>query len=81
MKINIEHKLTSTRRARLTPGLIASTFPSLLRTKTPRMVPLGAFFMPIALIRFAAGSQSNVYGRLCLVLKVVLDLGESVERP
>lgn len=45
------------------------------------MVPLGAFFMPIALIKVAAGSQSKVYGNLCLVLKELLDLGESLERP
>lgn len=56
-------ELTGIGRARLTPGLSASTFPSLLTTKTPRTVPLGGFFMPIAPMRVAAGSQSKVYGR------------------
>lgn len=37
--------------------------------------------MPIAAISFAAGSQSSVYGRFCFVLKVALDLGESVDKP
>jgi len=37
----------------LTPGETASTLASLLMTKTPRVVPLGSFFMPIALISVA----------------------------
>ena len=45
------------------------------------MVPFGVFFNPIAAMRVADGSQSSVYGRLCFVLKVVLDLGESVDKP
>ena len=64
-----------------TPGSAANTFPSLSTTNTPLVVPFGAFFIPIAAIKVAAGSQSSAYGRLCLVLKVVFDFGESVERP
>ena len=45
------------------------------------MVPLGTLFIPIAPMRVEAGSQSSMYGRFCLVLKVVFALGESVERP
>lgn len=37
--------------------------------------------MPIAAMRVAEGSQSSVYGRLCFILKVVLDFGESVDSP
>ena len=44
-------------------------------------VPLGAFFIPIAVISVAFGSQSRVYGNFCLVLKVVLDFGESRDKP
>jgi len=65
----------------LTPGLAALTFPALSTMKTPRMVELGGFFMPIAAISVAFGSQSRVYGRFCFDLKFVLALGESVDRP
>jgi hypothetical protein len=47
---------------------------------TPRVVPV-TFLNPIAPIRVAEGSQSNVYGRLCLVLKDVFAFGESFESP
>ena len=63
------------------PGSAARTFPLLSTTKTPRVVPLGAFFSPIALIRVAAGSQRSGYGRFCFVLKVVFALGESLLKP
>lgn len=63
------------------PGVAASTLPALSTTKTPRVVPLGAFFRPMAPIRVACGSQSSGYGSFCFALKVVLALGESVDRP
>lgn len=63
------------------PGSAASTFPALSTTKTPLVVPVGAFFSPIAEISVPPTSQRRGYGRFCLVLKVVFDLGLSVERP
>jgi len=50
-------------------------------TKTPRVVPVGVFFMPIALMSVADGSQRSVYGKFCFVLKFKLDLGVSVDKP
>lgn len=66
---------------RRTPGEIAITLAALLMTKTPRVVPVGLFFMPIALISVADGSQSSVYGKFCFVLKLELDFGVSVDKP
>lgn len=65
----------------LTPGSAASTLPVLLTIQTPLVVPLGVFLKPIAEISVAFGSHNSVYGRFCFVLKVVLDLVESVESP
>jgi hypothetical protein len=50
-------------------------------TKTPRVVLLAAFLRPIAAMSVACGSHSSVYGRFCFVLKFVLAVGESVDRP
>jgi hypothetical protein len=63
------------------PASAASTFPLLSITKTPRVVPLGAFLRPIASMSVWLGSQRRGYGRFCLVLKVVFAFGESFERP
>ena len=64
-----------------TPASAASTFPSLSTTKTPLVVPLGGFFIPIAPIKLTAGSHSSVYGKFCFVLNVAFDLGESLDKP
>lgn len=63
------------------PGSAARTLPCLSTTKTPRIVPLGAFFKPMAPINVADGSHKRGYVRFCLVLKAVLALGESVDKP
>ena len=63
------------------PGSAAKILPDLSITKTPLVVPDGAFLSPISLIRFPETSHSNGYGKFCLVLNVVLDFGESFERP
>jgi hypothetical protein len=73
--------LTTSRVAAGPPGSAARTSPSFLTTKTPRVVPLGAFFSPIASMSDAEGSHSRGYGSFCLSLKVVLALGESVLKP
>lgn len=63
------------------PGSAASTFPLLSTTKTPRVVPFGAFFKPIALISVKDWSHRSGYGRFCFVLKVVLAFGLSLLSP
>jgi hypothetical protein len=63
------------------PGSAARTLPDLSTTKTPRVVPFGAFFSPMAEMSVCAGSHSSVYGSFCFVLKVVFALGLSFERP
>lgn len=63
------------------PASAARTFPALSTTNTPRVVPLGAFLRPMAAMSVWEGSQSNGYGRSCLVLKVVFAFGESFDRP
>lgn len=73
--------LTTSRVAAGPPGSAARTSPSFLTTKTPRVVPLGAFFRPIASMSEAEGSHSRGYGSFCLSLNVVFALGESVLRP
>lgn len=45
------------------------------------MVEAGAFLNPMAAMRVESLSQRRGYGRDLLVLKVVLALGESRERP
>ena len=57
------------------------TVPCLSMMTTPRVVLFGAFFMPMAPVSEAEGSQISGKGRDCLVAKVVFDLGESVLRP
>lgn len=63
------------------PGSARTTLPALSTTKTPRCVPLGDFLSPMAAISVASGSQRSGYGSFCFSLKVVLALGESVDRP
>ena len=73
--------LTTSSVAAGPPGSAARISPSFLTTNTPRVVPLGAFFSPIASMSEAERSHSRGYGSFCLSLKVVLALGESVLRP
>lgn len=63
------------------PGSAINTLPFLSTANTPRWVPDGLFFNPMALIRPRLGSQSSAYGRRCFSLKLVLALGESELRP
>jgi hypothetical protein len=73
--------LTTSTVASGPPGSAARTLPDLSTTNTPRVVPLGAFFRPMAEMSVCAGSQSSGYGRFCFVLKVVFALVLSLERP
>ena len=71
------------KRERLTrtPGSTASILLVLLTTNTPRTIPFGFFLIPMAAMRVALGSHNSVYGSFCLVLKVVLEFGESDDNP
>lgn len=63
------------------PACRANTLPALSTAKTPLTVPFGVFLKPIEAISVAPVSQIRGYGKFCLDLNVVFDLGESAERP